>query len=189
MKTKPLTFLLALTFLFLFSSVSYSTTFKCEFIQEKFTGGKTNEVNCTGDPELLYPGMNANDRKNHCLNTEVVNPRNFEDYVDFEVDLDKKTISWISQHGGPRSELNIIRESRDILSAFKVPEFPGGAISYLITFRKDYWNSKRKQFGSLYIPESGKSIVVHYKTTHLPKIESEPSSARMRFGICNKTKR
>ena len=67
MKTKPLTFLILLTFLFLFSSVSFSQTFKCEFVSEKFKGGKTNKGECSGEPEIVFSGkFSKRERNEHC---------------------------------------------------------------------------------------------------------------------------
>lgn len=94
---KLLTKFIILIFL-LFPSTSYSISFKCEFIQEKFKGGKPNEASCSGFPESTF-GISKIpwDRNIHCDNeTEVTFYKDFRNYV---VDLDKKTIKYIEKSG------------------------------------------------------------------------------------------
>ena len=64
---KSLTFLLSLTFLFLYPSISFSQTSKCEFVSEKFEGGKTNKGKCSGEPEeILNSKISKSERNEHC---------------------------------------------------------------------------------------------------------------------------
>ena len=94
MKTKPLTFLLSLTFLFLYPSISLSQTFKCEFIQERFKGGKTNEGSCSGNPEIVFSTeYDLKPRNKHCEVDDY--SKYFSRYlIDYRVDLDNKIISY-----------------------------------------------------------------------------------------------
>lgn len=167
--------IIVLVLLFVFPSVSHSTTFKCEFIQEKFKGGKTNEIICTGEPEYGFIGNS--DRNKYCLNTEVTQPNNYEDYIDFDVDLDKKTIYWTSVFGRSKSE-KVDGISRDILSFDRVDETVSQWVSsdehnikntssYLITFGQETLGKQKEysRISSLYIPESGKSILTDYNTS------------------------
>lgn len=91
MKT-PLTFLLSLTFLFLYPSISFSQTFKCEFIQERFIGGKSNNYSCTMEPEVVfsYKGYTY-PRTPQCKDTDKYK---YEDYKGLIVDMESKTIKW-----------------------------------------------------------------------------------------------
>ena len=82
----------------LFPSVSYSTTFKCEFIQEKFKGGKSNVGSCSGDPEITYStNKYTSPRNKQCEDKTYVS--SYSDFQDFVVDLDNKTISYVEVSG------------------------------------------------------------------------------------------
>jgi hypothetical protein len=91
-----------LIFLFLFPSVSFSQTFKCEFIQEKYKGGKSNAGSCSGDPELIFSTQNnLFPRHKHCKIEKVFG---YDDYIDFIVDTSNKTViynvkSGMTSHG------------------------------------------------------------------------------------------
>ena len=83
--------------LFLFPSISFSQTFKCEFITEKFKGGKSNEGTCGGDPEITFSGKNyTSPRHEHCRIDIVTD---YDDYIDFIVDTSNKTITYNVESG------------------------------------------------------------------------------------------
>ena len=80
-------------FIFLFPGKVFSTTFKCEFVQEKFDGGKSNVATCSGTGEIV---KNLK-RTEHC---DVEFPvMNYRDYLDFNVDLNQKTIAYTTVRG------------------------------------------------------------------------------------------
>jgi hypothetical protein len=87
--------ILILIFLFLFPPVSFSQTFKCEFIQEKFKGGKTNKITCSGKLEELW---SSNKRNEHCR-VGGTGGTGFEDYIDYTVDLKNKSITYKEKSG------------------------------------------------------------------------------------------
>ena len=81
-----------LLILFIFPSISFSQTFKCEFVSEKFKGGKSNQGTCTGDPEISFSSsVKTSSRTNHC---KVDSNIRYYDYLDFVVVLDIKLISY-----------------------------------------------------------------------------------------------
>jgi hypothetical protein len=109
---KKLTFLLSLTFLFLYPSISLSQTFKCEFIQEKFKGGKSNEATCSGDPELSFSSKNhTTPRHEHC-DIDIVN--HYNDYIDFNIDTSNKTVTYNVKSGKTSHgmDMSVLRHKR-----------------------------------------------------------------------------
>jgi hypothetical protein len=216
MKTKLLTFLLALTFLFLFSSISFSQTFKCEFVSEKFKGGKTNKGECSGEPEILFSGKFTKvERTEHC---RLSSPSStYEDYLDFKVDVEKKVISYNEVQGITRHELNEmieyhkrkgsktekeVRESYDKKSKMFSGKRKGEILSvnthinegmlyekglettqYLIVYKSSY--IPNEEIYSLYIPDSGNSILTWYNFSN--NQSHKGSWVNHRFGKCVNT--
>ena len=209
---KKLTFLLALTFLFLFSSVSFSQTFKCEFFTEKFKNGKSNQGECSGDPEIVFSsGVTTSPRTNHC---EVDSNIRYEDFLDFVVDLDMKFITYsfksgMTNHGidkmvlyektrGNNDEKKLREEYRGsvveydqikkVISTQTFTQLEDGykgekTTSHLITYTQTP-KDKNEEVYTLFIPENGKSIISKYNIM----TETDKSSwINMKFGKCVKT--
>ena len=182
---KPLTYLLSLTFLFLYPSISFSQTFKCEFVREKFDGGKKNIGKCSGDPEIIF----GSGRTQHCKDSGVPVWSEYKNYV---VDLDKKLITFIeitglirddryekSDEGKVFHEILDVRSFTETLVRVK-KKVVEKTLSYLITYTDDY--SSRKQLSTLYIPQNGKSIISTYYRTMDDRYDG--SWIEMKFGKC-----
>ena len=162
MKTKPLTFLLAITFVFIFPFVSHSTTFKCEFVAEKFKGGKTNVGTCSGDPEIVfgtkqYPAK----RSLHCSNKT---PVSYDDYIDYVVDLDKRLITYTNKRQNTEVGLAMMMEHISESTFENKEDYE----LYIETLKavKEYKFSEKiltiQSFNQTF-DGSGKSLVITYK--------------------------
>lgn len=175
--------------LFLFPSVSYSTTFKCEFITEKFKGGKSNRGDCSGDPEIVFGTTESPwPRNKHC--------RDMTNYMSFDynylVDLDKKTISYTSTIFGKKYKkffkspvILSIHPIIQIITRDKEPDKWEKTTSYLVTYKDTFhiniYHDERVY--TLYIPHYGKSIISEYYADSNNKAD-DASSVKMQFGKC-----
>jgi hypothetical protein len=189
MKT-PLTFLLSLTFLFLYPSISFSQTFKCEFISEKFKGGKSNEGSCSGDPELVY----GKPRNEHC---KVEDNPLFFDYKDYIVNLTEKQMIYKERFGIVGEDLKREWDYVEpyVLSIHPFTQITGKnkhnkkgdkSTSYLITYKTVLPKkvTERERMFTLYIPQHGRSVISEYHTTD---INGDSSWVSMKFGKCVNT--
>jgi hypothetical protein len=202
MKPK-LIFILSLTFLFLYPSISLSQTFKCEFIQEKFKGGKTNEGTCTGDPEILFSHKSyVSPRNKHCEVDEKV--FSYEDYTNYIVDLENKKITFTSRKGvlvkGSQVQETTGIEN-DILNIYPFTQIKNNGeidgksktTSYLVTYKSPFPDFMKnilidEYFHTLYIPQHGKSIISsYYNNISQPDRKGDSSFINMRFGKCVNT--
>jgi hypothetical protein len=186
-----------LVFLFLFPSVSFSQTFKCEFIQEKDEDGSSNNGVCFFDPEL------RGDRRNneHCWTKQITERDIYEDYLDFKVDVDKGVVNWTRRvesstnyrtTNRTTSEPSKTQETGKIVSFYSFPQVlqrgmnSKVTVSYIIVYTQ-----RSKYFGefvrTLYIPQNGKSIISNYRI-HMDLFNDriKSSSLDMRFGTCEK---
>jgi hypothetical protein len=202
-----------LTFLFLFPSISFSQTFKCEFIQEKFESGKSNGGTCSGDPEIsMSSSLEPRSREKHCRYNSTSS--NYTDYLDFNIDLDKKTISYHEVQGVP---LHMMRErikyhqrkgdktEEEVRKSFDyLKKFSGDrkgevlsvnthlnrgmtdhpTIQYLIVYKEGY--VPNEYIYSLFIPNNGKSILTWYSFVDKSSI-GKSSWVDMKFGKCVNT--
>jgi hypothetical protein len=85
-------------FIFLLPFKSHSTTFKCEFVTEKFSGGKNSKSSCTATPEIIYGTINYTPpREVLCKYKSMMG--DYWDYKDYIVDLNKKIISYKDEVG------------------------------------------------------------------------------------------
>ena len=184
---KQLTFLLALTFLFLYPSISFSQTFKCEFVREKFDGGKKNIGSCSGDPEIVTKAK----RTKHC---EVSDLNFYSDIADYTFDLNSRTIFYTAKHFH-RGKKNFERLNKaDILSVHSFTEKldmdgkdneNNRSTSYLITYKEK--SSRHFDYiYTLYIPQNGKSIISEYHSNS-SDTQGNASWVGMRFGKCVNT--
>ena len=194
MKLKTLTTqIIILILLFQFPSVSFSQTFKCEFIQEKFEGGSSNNGICSGDPELNL-GRKSND---HCW-TEPIN-NGYEDYLDFEVDLNSGVINWIRRFefskdyltkNKSNSEPKQVEQTGKVISHYFFKQRKGlGALtkytdSYIIIYTQESMYNDIVR--TLYIPQNGKSIISRHITNADLLFGKESSWLNIRFGTCGK---
>jgi len=185
---KLTTQIIVLILLFLFPSVSFSQTFKCEFIQEKFKGGKSNKSMCTGEPESAYYPIQK-ERTEYCINFPT-QPTNYLDYINFEVDLEKKTVFW-SDKFGMENDYRLVGNSNKIISSnvFEESVLVAGdenkfksTISHLILFHPVIGDNVK----SLYIPENGKSIITSYDSYRNTSNSVETSRVILRYGVCEK---
>jgi hypothetical protein len=194
MKT-PLTFLLSLTFLFLYPSISFSQTFKCEFVSEKFKGGKTNEGRCSGDPELSF---DSTDRSSHCESDPLVLD-DYVDYLSYIVDLDNKVISYVEKGKGRVFKSVIIKSfkhnrSSEILSvhpheqkALVADEDTDREFKVVITKSYLVVYKTGNTLSTLYIPENEKSIISWFKPFGVNGGGRELSIIDNKFGKCVNT--
>jgi len=210
-----LTFLLSLTFFFIFPFVSHSTTFKCEFITEKFKGGKLNEATCSGDPEIAFSTDQYTEKRSEHCKPEL--PVSYTDFIDYVVDLDKRLITYteISQYterGLAYLKQNITEDlkknkkdyewyigdlesvkehkySFKILTVQYFNEIVAGESrkSLFITYKKKskYTSKPSDRFYSLYIPPQGKSIHTGYVSNPFPGKRN--SWVNIKFGKCVNT--
>ncbi len=195
MKTQ-LTFLLSLTFLFLYPSISFSQTFKCEFGEEKLKGGRSNQIICTGEPEIKYDNFES--RTRNCYIRMVEHPSNYMD-SQIAVDLKKETIFWTKIFGRfGKDKSDSINLMYQFLSSHVFEEsipMKGDEMkfkkttSHLITYRNLTLIPQGWKNGSLYIPENGKSIITEYKTSKNDNNLGEYSEVRLRFGTCKKVEK
>lgn len=100
---------------------SYETGFAraldCEFIQEKEQGGKLNAASCSADPEVVYSTAHSpHPRDQHC---NVAMFRDYNDYVDFRADLDRKEVTYTEVTGIPKYLQEDV--TRDFVNPGKVP--------------------------------------------------------------------
>ena len=187
----PLTFLLSLTFLFLYPSISFSQTFKCEFVSEKFKGGKTNEGTCTGEPEIVF----KKPRNEHCKVQDFLITE-FKDYI---VNLTEKQMIYKERMGsfGKIVKQDWVYVEPYILSISPFTQITGRnkqntknvkSTSYLITYKivlpKEV--SEQERMYTLYIPKHGHSVISQYNTTR-NDINGESSWISMNFGKCVNT--
>jgi hypothetical protein len=203
-----------LIFLFLFPSTSFSQTFKCEFVSEKFRGGKSNEGACSGDPEIVLSSkVNPSPRTKHC---DVMDNHNFNDLLDFNVDLDKKMITYSYKSGmteygvddmvSYKKRKGNIDEKKVREQYSKLLEFDSRYIvssvqqftqrlndrytgekttNYLITFtRTDQYGNE--EVNTLFIPKNEKSILSSYDIISKPD-KGSGSWINMKFGRCVNT--
>jgi hypothetical protein len=201
---KLTTQIITLIFLFLFPSVSFSQTFKCEFITEKFKGGKSNTGSCSGDPELRFQ---STDRSSHC-ESDPLDLDNYVDFLNYIVDIDNKVISYVEKGKGgfPQERGNPFKHnrSREILSVIPHSERifllgDGGkkfksitTKSYLVISKLLYENDLMndpldENLSTLYIPENGKSIITGFGSFGVGGGGEETSYGRMKFGKCVNT--
>ena len=212
-KTKPLTFLLSLTFLFLSPSVSFSQTFKCEFIAEKFKGGKSNKATCGGDPELTFSTKyNQLPRHQHC---EIDTVTYYDDYIDFIVDTKDLMVTYTIKHGVTsfgidgmvqhhkiKGDMNE-KEVRETYGKIHIREKKGLIVnvqtfSQTVNHNKDnnYLGEETTSYLityrlfpsgviSLYIPQGGKSILSENSTSEGK--HGHNSWVSMKFGKCVNT--
>jgi len=211
-KTK-LTFLLSLTFLFLSPSVSFSQTFKCEFIAEKFRGGKSNKATCGGNPELSFSTKNNQfPRHRHC---EIRDVTGYEDYIDFIVDTKDSLVTYTTKNGMTsfgidgmvqyhkrKGDMNE-KEVRESYGKIHIREEEGFIVnvqtfSQMVNHNKDN-NYKGEETTSylityklfpsrvitLYIPQGGKSILSENVTWEGK--DGHSSWVRLTFGKCVNT--
>lgn len=201
-----------LAFLFLFPSVSFSQTFKCEFMQEDFLDGRSNESSCSGTPESVF-GLNYS-RTQHCKFKDIDRYTNYS----LIADLKTKKITYSVIYGNTRryieekvayhknqgdmdkhevrqkySKIEKYDYISDILSAHPfVQIFSSRAgdygdvksTSHLITFKRKLSNPEDESLFTVYIPENGKSIMSEYV---LSSLRGENSWLNMNFGKCVKT--
>jgi hypothetical protein len=183
-------------FLFLSPSISFSQTFKCEFVTEKFKGGKSNTGNCSGDPEIVFSvGVSQKPRTEHC---EVDDNTFFEDYYDYIVSIDDRTITYTEKSGKVTSMGKglMIKHSYNILSTKPFIQYvsEGGkrnpSISYLITYLQSFPKqpSTDENVFTIYIPHHGKSIISTYITNSgFTHNRGFSSWIKMKFGKCVNT--
>jgi hypothetical protein len=90
-----------------FVSSSFSQTFECAFIQEKYKSGKPNKAACSMLPEEVFSTGRHTPRKNeHCEITEVYN---FEDFEDVIIDTKSKLITW-TKHLGLTEDAKLVQK-------------------------------------------------------------------------------
>ena len=213
---KQLTLLLSLTFLFLYPSISFSQTFKCEFVSEKFEGGKTNKGECSGEPEIIFNStISKSERNEHCRTSSL--DLLFDDYLDFNVNVEGKIIIYDEVRGitphdlrkmikyhkrkGDQTEEEVRKSYDKQIKMFSGKR--GGEIlsvnthinkgmlfekgsettQYLIIYKDSY--IPNEQIYSLFIPDSGNSILTWYSFSNNPS--SKGSWVSHRFGKCVNT--
>jgi hypothetical protein len=186
----PFTFLLSLTFLFLYPSISFSQTFKCEFVSEKFLDGKTNRASCSGDPELTIHSS----RTPHC--GDGIGAVTRIDYKDYVVDLKNKNIKYKSKTGTLKEgnyktnfERTVYGTILDVQSfnqnVYSKESGEENTISLLIVYSVEGADSEEKP-SSLYIPQNGKSIISEYSINFMTD-HGDMSWVGMMFGKCVNT--
>lgn len=199
-----------LIILFVFPSISLSQTFKCEFISEKFKGGKSNEGSCSGDPEIIFSSRGyTHPRNQHC---KLEDNHRFNDYLNFIVDMDKKMVSYSFRSGltefglddmvlyekrkGNTNEIQVREKYRNLMeydsrnTISSVQEFTqlennvsGNNINFLITFgsKTKGWSD---DINTLFIPVNGNSILSFYNLVSDP---DRNSWVKLKFGKCVNT--
>lgn len=82
------------------ANAAVAKTFTCEFMQEEEPNGKSNEANCSGDPEQVFSTSSYTPpRSAHCSVDPVVY---LDNYVDFRVDLTRATVTYTRVLGLPK---------------------------------------------------------------------------------------
>jgi hypothetical protein len=188
--------IIILIFLILFPSVSFSQTFKCEFVSEKFKGGLSYSGSCSGDPVLSNETLSRMGKRNEFCKTSTSSPLLYTEYIDYVVDLDNKTIKYIENMGSGVTEVKSFSNKRsfDILSVNPFTQITITekleqiqTTSYLVTYKSKIGKIfKREEFYSLYIPNNGKSIVSSYHQSQDTR-KGTYSMVKMLFGKCVNT--
>jgi hypothetical protein len=189
--------IIILILLFMFPTVSFSQTFKCEFIQEKFKGGKSNKGECSGDPEIVFSFKGyVHPRNEHC---NVEDSLIYVDFKDYVVNLNYKAMIYKERTGlvGEDKKEEWRYKEPHILSIHPITQMIGKNIhntkgdkstSYLITYKtllpKEV--SENQRIYTLYIPHHGRSIISEYIIPS--EFDTDESSwVSMKFGKCVKT--
>jgi hypothetical protein len=213
---KLTTQIIILILLFLFPSVSFSQTFKCEFVSEKFKGGKSNEGRCSGDPETVFKSkFSKPERTEHCV--LQYSGSTYDDYLDFRVNLEKKTVSYNQVRGITTHKLNEsieyfkrngrkteeeVREMYDKQNKMFSGNSKGKILSvntHINTGMLEKGSETtqyliiykemylpNEQMYSLFIPDNGKSILTWYNFNNNPDY-GRSSWIDLRFGKCVNT--
>jgi hypothetical protein len=197
-------------FIFIFPVKVFSKTFKCEFVQEKFDGGQSNEATCSGTGEIAM-GLK---RTEHCKVDFPV--FSFSDYIDFNVDLNQKTIAYTAVRGvtdygikhmildhkkkGDKTEeevrkdySKVYKRKQEGFNILSINTYQSSPVlfgkeplmtNYLIVYKDSYLDSKRpdEHLYSLFIPNNGHSIITEYNSSRTRKGES--SWVNVKFGKC-----
>jgi antitoxin component YwqK of YwqJK toxin-antitoxin module len=154
-------------------------TFECEFEEDKFVGGKTNTTRCTGEPELRLL------QEDYCESSTVTDPGYYSDrYVNVNLGT-----GIIVDSGFPNGKTGGIPSDIIFYQTFKQsiydPKKRGQSqtkVSHLIRYKTFIGESK-----SIYIPESGKSIITEYFIQRNHNF-IEYSSVKLKFGMCREVK-